>query len=112
MERLAAQDLSMVLPEGFGWPQDLGALGILAGAGGVAAFGAFLDLSADAQAPPPPPWTPTRLPSGRELLRDNLHRRVHGLQGFLSGLAHPAGTVRGIRHTWPAAREMFAEGRA
>ena len=33
MERLGAQDLSMVLPEEFGWPQDIGALGILDGAG-------------------------------------------------------------------------------
>ena len=82
------------------------------GVAGVAAFGAFLDLSADAQAPPPPPWTPTRVPCGRELLRDNLRRRVHGFRGFLSGLAHPAGTVRGVRRAWPAAREMFAEGRA
>jgi hypothetical protein len=223
MERLGAQDLSMVLPEEFGWPQDIGALGILDGSGllgpngrfpiaavrerigrrlylqprfrqllhtprrglgwplwvdasafdiadhvavfpcgapreaqllaageelwrrrldrsrplwqmwflpglaegrvglvmkvhhaiadgvaGVAAFGAFLDLSAGAQAPPPPPWTPTRVPCGRELLHDNLRRRVHGFRGFLSGLAHPAGTVRGIRRAWPAAREMFA----
>jgi hypothetical protein len=29
MERVGAQDLSMVLPEEFGWPQDIGALGIL-----------------------------------------------------------------------------------
>jgi diacylglycerol O-acyltransferase / wax synthase len=82
------------------------------GVAGVAAFGAFLDLSAGAQAPPPPPWTPTRVPCGRELLHDNLRRRVHGFRGFLSGLAHPAGTVRGVRRAWPAAREMFAEGRA
>jgi diacylglycerol O-acyltransferase / wax synthase len=31
MERLGAQDLSMVLPDDFGWPQDIGALGILDG---------------------------------------------------------------------------------
>jgi diacylglycerol O-acyltransferase / wax synthase len=31
MERLSAQDLSMVWPEGFGWPQDIGALAILDG---------------------------------------------------------------------------------
>jgi hypothetical protein len=33
MERLGAQDLSMVLPEDFGWRQDIGALVILDGAG-------------------------------------------------------------------------------
>ena len=41
-----------------------------------------------------------------------MRRRVHGFQGVLSGLAHPASTVRGVRRAWPAAREMFAEGRA
>jgi WS/DGAT/MGAT family acyltransferase len=227
MERLGAQDLSMVLPDDFGWPQDIGALGILDGSGllepdgrfpieavreqigrrlhrlprfrqllytprpglgwplwvdapafdiadhvavfplgargeaqllaageelwrrrldrsrplwqmwflpgladarvglvmkvhhaiadgvaGVAAFGAFLDLSADMPTPSPPAWTPAPFPSGRELLRDNLRRRIHGFQGLLSGLAHPASTVRGAQQAWPAARETFAEGRA
>jgi diacylglycerol O-acyltransferase / wax synthase len=73
------------------------------GVAGVAAFGAFLDLSADAQAPPPPPWTPTRLPSGRELLRGNLHRRMTGFQGSCADWpARPApcagSGARGLRH--------------
>jgi diacylglycerol O-acyltransferase / wax synthase len=82
------------------------------GVAGVAAFGAFLDLSADASAPSPPPWAPAPLPSTRELFDDNLRRRIHGFQGFLSVLAHPASTVGGIRRAWPAVRETFAEGRA
>lgn len=82
------------------------------GVAGVAVFGTFLDVSADPPAPFPPPWTPAPFPSGRDLLRDNLHRRVRGFEGFLSGLAHPVGTVRGVRRAWPAARETFAEGRA
>jgi WS/DGAT/MGAT family acyltransferase len=82
------------------------------GVAGVAAFGAFLDLSADMPTPSPPAWTPAPFPSGRELLRDNLRRRIHGFQGLLSGLAHPASTVRGAQQAWPAARETFAEGRA
>jgi hypothetical protein len=224
MERLGAQDLSMVLPEDFGWPQDIGAVGILDGSGllgpdgrfpigavreqisrrlhylppfrqllytprrglgwplwvdapafdiadhvkmfphaipvgeaqllaaceelrrrrldrsrplwqmwflpglaearmalfmkvhhaiadgvaGVAAFGTFLDVSADAPAPYPPPWTPAPFPTGRELFDDNLRRRIHGCQGLVSGLTHPARTVRGIRQAWPAAREAIA----
>src|SRR6266487_3996882 len=132
MERLGAQDLSMVLSEDFGWPQDIGALGILDGSrllepdgrfpieavreqigrrleplprfrqllhtpqrwlgwplwvdasafaiadgvAGVAAFGAFLDLSADAPAPSPPPWAPAPFPSRRELFDDNMRRRI------------------------------------
>jgi WS/DGAT/MGAT family acyltransferase len=82
------------------------------GVAGVAAFGAFLDLSADASAPSPPPWEPAPLPSTRELFGDNLRRRIHGFQGFLSGLVHPASTVRGVRRAWPAVCETFAEGRA
>jgi diacylglycerol O-acyltransferase / wax synthase len=82
------------------------------GVAGVAAFGAFLDVSADAPAPSPPPWTAAPFPSGRELFRDNLRRRKQGCQGLLSGLAHPASTVRGVRRAWPAVRETFAEGRA
>jgi diacylglycerol O-acyltransferase / wax synthase len=41
MERLGAQDLSMVLPEEFGWPQDIGALGILDGSHLLEAGGRF-----------------------------------------------------------------------
>jgi diacylglycerol O-acyltransferase / wax synthase len=41
MERLGAQDLSMVLPEDFGWPQDIGALGILDGSHLLEADGRF-----------------------------------------------------------------------
>jgi diacylglycerol O-acyltransferase / wax synthase len=41
MERLGAQDLSMVLPEEFGWPQDIGALGILDGSGLLGPDGRF-----------------------------------------------------------------------
>ncbi len=33
MDRLTAQDLSMVSPDEFGWPQDIGALVILDGGG-------------------------------------------------------------------------------
>jgi hypothetical protein len=38
---LPAQDLSMVLPEDFGWPQDIGALGILDGSGLLEPDGRF-----------------------------------------------------------------------
>jgi diacylglycerol O-acyltransferase / wax synthase len=41
MERLGAQDLSMVLSEDFGWPQDIGALAILDGSPLAAADGGF-----------------------------------------------------------------------
>jgi diacylglycerol O-acyltransferase len=41
MERLGAQDLSMVVAEDFGWPQDIGALAILDGSQLPAAGGRF-----------------------------------------------------------------------
>ena len=72
------------------------------GVAGVAAFGAFLDLRADAPALSPP-WTPAPFPSGRELLRDNLRRRVHGFRGVGPGWpTQPALCAgcggRGLRH--------------
>src|SRR5262249_46131461 len=83
MERLGAQDLSMVLPEEFGWPQDTGALGILDGAG-------LLE------------------PGGRfpiEAVRERIGRRLHLLPRFRQllytprrGLGWRAATVRiGVR---------------
>jgi WS/DGAT/MGAT family acyltransferase len=82
------------------------------GVAGVAAFGALFDLAADAPEPAAPPWTPAPVPSARELLADNAHRRVQGLDRTLSRLAEPAGALRQARRTWPAWREAFAEQRA
>jgi diacylglycerol O-acyltransferase len=82
------------------------------GAAGVAAFGALLDLTADAPTPVAPPWTPTPIPTAGELLRDNLRRRVQGLERALLGLAHPSRTLRRARRAWPAWREFLAEQRA
>jgi diacylglycerol O-acyltransferase len=82
------------------------------GVAGVAAFGAFLDLSPSAPAPSPPPWTPAPLPSGRQLFGDNLHRRVQEGRGTLVALGHPRATARQVGRAWPAVRETFAEGHA
>jgi diacylglycerol O-acyltransferase / wax synthase len=82
------------------------------GMSGVAAIGALLDLDADAPTPVAPPWTPTPLPTAGELLRDNLRRRLQGLDRALLALAHPSRTLRRARAAWPAWREFFAEQRA
>ena len=81
------------------------------GVAGVAAFGALLDLAADAPTPVAPPWTPTPIPTAGELLRDNLRRRLQGLGRGLSRLAHPNRQLRrgAPRGPW---REFFAEQRA
>jgi diacylglycerol O-acyltransferase / wax synthase len=82
------------------------------GVAGVAAFGAFLDMTPDAPAPAASPWTPAPIPSNSELFRDNLSRRVQAARTLLSRLIHPMDTVREIRRDWPAVREAFGEGRA
>ena len=33
VDRLTTQDMSMLWPDDFGWPQDIGAVGVLDGAG-------------------------------------------------------------------------------
>ena len=76
------------------------------GVAGMAAFGALLDLDADAPTQVAPPWTPAPRPSVGELLVDNLRRRLRGLGRGLSGLAHAS-------RPWPASlgvwRELLAE---
>jgi diacylglycerol O-acyltransferase / wax synthase len=81
------------------------------GMAGVAAFGALLDLTADATTPVAAAWTPAPVPSAGELFRDNLRRRVQGLDHTLSGLAHPRGTLRRAQQAWPAWREFLTEQR-
>jgi diacylglycerol O-acyltransferase / wax synthase len=76
------------------------------GVAGMAAFGALLDLAADAPTQVAPPWTPAPRPTARELLRDNLRRRLHGLGRGLSGLAHASRPRRAGLGVW---REFFAE---
>jgi diacylglycerol O-acyltransferase / wax synthase len=82
------------------------------GIAGVAAFAAFLDLSADASTPTAPPWTPAPIPSSRDLLADNVRRRIQGLGRAVWGLAHPIDVARQAQRGWPAVREAFAEQRA
>jgi diacylglycerol O-acyltransferase len=76
------------------------------GAAGVAAFGALLDLAADAPDPVAPPWTPGPVPTAGALLRDNLRRRLRGLGRGLPHLARPGGRRRGSAGMW---HEFFAE---
>ena len=79
------------------------------GAAGVAAFGALLDLNADAPRSAAPQWTPAPMPSTRELLDDNIRRRGEELARASLALMHPARTLRRARQTWPAWREVLSE---
>src|SRR4030095_14954344 len=79
------------------------------GIAGVAAFGALLDLTADAPTPVAPPWTPRPIPTTGELLGDNLRRRHQELGRGWSGLTHPGKTLRLARLTLPAWREILTD---
>jgi WS/DGAT/MGAT family acyltransferase len=82
------------------------------GVAGVATLAAFIDPVPDPPEVSVPPWTPARLPSTGELFRDNLRRRLGELDRTLSALAKPIATAHRLMRSWPAAREVFAEGRA
>jgi diacylglycerol O-acyltransferase / wax synthase len=79
------------------------------GMAAMATVAAFLDPVPDAPAAPAHPWTPTRPPSARTLLADNLVRHVEWLAGACSTLARPRTTVQRLRAAWPAIRELLAE---
>jgi diacylglycerol O-acyltransferase / wax synthase len=79
------------------------------GAAGVAAFGALLDLTADAPTPVAPPWRPIPIPTAGALLRDNLRRRGQEFRRGWSGLAHPGRTLRQAREALPAWREVLTD---
>jgi WS/DGAT/MGAT family acyltransferase len=82
------------------------------GISGIAALGAFVDITPDTPKASEPPWTPSAMPSKWDFLDDNLRRRLHGLGHRLTKVAHPAETVREVRRGWPALHEAFAEARA
>jgi diacylglycerol O-acyltransferase / wax synthase len=82
------------------------------GVAGVATLAAFFDPVPDPPEMSAPAWSPSPLPSTSELFRDNLRRRRREVDRALSALAHPIATARRLRRSWPAAREIFAEGRA
>ncbi len=79
------------------------------GAAALAAFGALLDLTADAPTPVAPAWTPTPLPTARGLLDDNLRQRRQELAHGWSALTHPGRTLHQARRALPAWREVLTE---
>jgi len=82
------------------------------GVSGMAALGAFVDPLPDPPRVNVPPWTPAPRPSSREILRDNLRRRLHEIERALSVLAAPVRAFRRMQRGVPAVRELFTEGRA
>lgn len=79
------------------------------GLAAMATITAFLDTVPSAPVTAPRPWTPAQPPSARQLVADNLVRRVKGLAGAISLLVRPVTAVRQLLTVWPATRELFAE---
>jgi diacylglycerol O-acyltransferase len=79
------------------------------GGAAAAAFGALLDLTAEAPTPAAPLWVPAPVPTVGELLRDNLRRRGQELGRAMSGLAHPRRTIGRTRQVLPAWREVLTD---
>lgn len=82
------------------------------GMAAMTTISALLDTEPHMPARSARPWTPTRPPSARELLTDNVVRRLHGLAGAAATLARPRATLRKLMAVWPSIREVFAEGPA
>ncbi|MGZ4648069.1 MAG: wax ester/triacylglycerol synthase family O-acyltransferase [Blastococcus sp.] len=82
------------------------------GIASVATMGAFLDaVPSSRPLSAPPPWSPARPPTTRELLLDNLRQRLGGVRRGFSALAHPVAGARRVRAAWPAMRELLTEDR-
>jgi WS/DGAT/MGAT family acyltransferase len=82
------------------------------GIAGVATLGAFVDAEHDPPETAARQWTPAPAPTRIDLLVDNLQRRRDQIERAVAPLAHPADTLRKMRRSLPAMREMFAEERA
>jgi WS/DGAT/MGAT family acyltransferase len=82
------------------------------GMAGVAALGAFVDVTPDSPEATSPSWMPGAMPSGRELLADNVRGHLQALDRAADRLAHPVELARAARRGWPAVHEAFFDGRA
>jgi WS/DGAT/MGAT family acyltransferase len=81
-------------------------------ADGVAAMttvAALLDRTPDAAIAAPAAWSATPPPSDRDLIGDNLRRRLHAVGRAATTVLRPVSTARRVRTSWPAIRELFAE---
>ncbi len=79
------------------------------GMAAMATLTALLDPGADVAAAAAPPWRASPRPSSTALVIDSARRRVSGLVRALAPLLRPRSTLRGIRTSWPAIRELLAE---
>ena len=79
------------------------------GIAGVAELGVLLDAAPSVARPPAQPWAAQPRPSARDLLFDNLERRIAKLRSSLKDLTRPTATLRRARAAMPALRELLTE---
>jgi diacylglycerol O-acyltransferase / wax synthase len=79
------------------------------GMAGVATLATFLDVTPDAAADPPRPWSPRPAPADADLLADERLRRSREHARTLTTFAHPVAAARQVAAAWPAMRELVAE---
>jgi diacylglycerol O-acyltransferase / wax synthase len=79
------------------------------GIAGVAELSALLDAAPSSTTALPKPWAPDHWPSARDLLQDNLRRRIAKLRRALMGVTRPTAILRRARAAMPAVRELLAE---
>jgi diacylglycerol O-acyltransferase len=79
------------------------------GIAGVAELGVLLDAASSFATPPAQPWAAQPRPLARDLLFDNLERRIAKLRSAVKGLTRPTATLRRARAAMPALRELLTE---
>jgi WS/DGAT/MGAT family acyltransferase len=79
------------------------------GIAGVAELGVLLDAASSFATPPAQPWAAQPRPLPRDLLFDNLERRIAKLRSAVKGLTRPTATLRRARAAMPALRELLTE---
>jgi diacylglycerol O-acyltransferase / wax synthase len=79
------------------------------GIAGVAELGVLLDAAPGVATPPTQSWAAQPRPSTRDLLFDNLERRIGKLRSALRGVRKPTAALRRARAAMPALRELLTE---
>jgi WS/DGAT/MGAT family acyltransferase len=80
------------------------------GLAGVATIATFLDPDPDAPMEPPHAWEPAPSPTRMGLFADKMIGLARATRAALVALVHPVRTGREVIGSWPAMKEILAEG--
>jgi diacylglycerol O-acyltransferase len=81
------------------------------GVAGLATISALFDPIGDAPVAPSRSWTPAPRPTARDLLEDNLRRKIDELARGFAILLQPVIMLRQISSEWPALNELISDRR-